>query len=241
MGGGTEESSNNLSLDVLHIIFNYCSSVTKFRFAHACKSILEFFKDDVERVKDARHSLVYEIQTRARVMAADYGCYNNYGGQTSKQVWKAVMRKMGINPKFCTTEHECSLRITNVLNKRNTDELKGMLKSFRTFNMIFKEILIETGSITKDTSYAKSFDALLASHQPTGTQRTDLVMAFVDLCINSPPEVLHRIMEHPTICILLKELMDVTNNPSTLLQFMRFPNEDLRYWCDVALKNVANS
>jgi hypothetical protein len=242
MGGGTEDTSNGLSFDVLHVIFNYCSSVAKFRLACACRSIFEFFKDDIQKITDARSLLIFEIQTRARIMASDYGCHNNYGGQTSKQVWKAVMRKMGINPKFCTTEVECSVRITNILNKRSTDELEGMLKIFRTFNMVFHDVLVQAVQITRNTSHEKLFCGLLASNDvPMGTQRPDRVMAFVDLCISAPPAVLQLLLESPTICTLLKQSMDLTNNPNILLQYMRFPNDDLRYWCDVALKNVANA
>jgi hypothetical protein len=243
MGGKeeTENTSNGLSFDVLHIIFNYCSSVSKFRLAVACKSIFEFFKNDIEKVKDARSLLILEMQTRARIMAADYGCYNNYGGQSSKQVWKAVMRKMGINPKFCVTENECSLRMINMLKKRSTDELERMLHAFRTFNVVFHDILVETERITQNTTFGKSFYALLASNVPTGPQRIDRVMMFVDMCINSSPDVLQQILDNSMIINLLKESMDVTNNPTLLLQYMRFPNDDLRYWCDVALKNVANA
>jgi hypothetical protein len=241
MKWGGDNPASGLSLDVLNVRFNYCSSVTKFRLAIACKSIFEFFHKDLDGIRDARSVLLFELQTRARIMAADYGCYNNYEGQTIKQVWKAVMRKMEINPKFCITEHECLARITNVLNKRDADELEGMLKVFRTFNMVFHDVLVESVHITKSTVYARSFSALLASHVPSGTQRTDRVMAFVDLCINSTPVVLEQILGSAKLCNLIKHSIDLTHNPSILLQYMRLPNEDLRYWCDVALKDVANS
>lgn len=224
-----------LPFDLLRIIFDYCFSSSKVRLASACKDLFDKFKDDLKVVNNDRVAMIFDLQTRARVMAYDRGCYNHFGGQTSRDVWKVVMRRMGVNPKFCTTEHECITRITQVLNKKTPDDLNEMLRKFRTFNMIFHQILQEAATL-HDT-----FNALYTSHEPTGTQRTDRVIMFADLCMDAPASSLQVLLENQTIHSLLKECMEVTNNPMILMQFMRFPDEDLRYWCDVALKNIANS
>lgn len=222
--------------DLLHVIFESCCSITKVRFASVCKDVYTTFRDELHAVNKSRNALIFLVQTRARIMAYDRGCHTNLGGQSSKQVWKAVMRTMGINPRFCTTEHECIARITSILQKKTPDELEEMIIKFRTFNMIFHEILLEAAAITQDESLSR----LAASHAPhaSGSQRTDMVMAFVDICINSPQQM---IIGTESIRTLIKASMDVTNNPMIYLQYMRLPDEDIRYWSDVALKDVANA
>jgi len=244
--GGDDGISNDaparaLSFDLLRVIFDYCFSASKVRLASTCKDLFAIFQDDLHDVKKARTSIIFEMQTRARVMAADRGCYNGFGGHRSMDVWKVVMRRMGINPKFCTTEHECITRITQVLNKKGLEDLEDMMTKFQTFNMLFHQILVESAKLASGTPFESAISALLASHNQSGTQRTDRVMIFVDLCINTPPSFQRNLLENSTIQGLLKESMDVTNNPTILLQYMRFPNEALRYWSDVALKNIANS
>jgi len=221
---------------MLHMIFVSCCSITKVRFAFVCKDVYTTFRDDLHAVNKYRNELIFILQTRARIMACDKGCHANLGGQSSKQVWKAVMRTMGINPRFCTTEHECMTRITSNLQKKTPDELEEMIIKFRTFNMIFHEVISEAAAITKDESLSE----LMKSHAASGSQRTNMVMAFVDICINSPQPTLQMIICTESIRNLIKASMDVTNNPMIFLQYMRLPDEDIRYWSDVALKDVAN-
>ena len=223
--------------DLLHVIFESCCSITKVRFACVCKDVYVIFKDELHAVNKSRNALIFLLQTRARIMAYDRGCHTNLGGRSSKQVWKAVMRTMGINPRFCTTEHECMTRITSILQKKTPDELEEMIIKFRTFNMIFHEILVEASAITQDETRS-TLSRLVTSHAPHGSQRTDMVMAFVDICINSPQQM---IISTESIRTLIKASMDVTNNPMIFLQYMRLPDEDIRYWSDVALKDVANA
>lgn len=221
--------------DLLRLIFESCCSITKVRFACVCKDVFVIFRHELHAVNKSRDALIFLLQSRARIMAYDRGCHANLGGQSSKQVWKAVMRTMGINPRFCTTEHECTTRITSNLQKKTPDELEEMIVKFRTFNMIFHEILQEAAAIAKNETLAR-LSALHSMHAASGSQRIDMVMAFVDICINSPQPTLNE-----SIRDLIKASMDVTNNPMIYLQYMRLPDDDIRYWSDVALKNVANA